>query len=124
MIELEKKSAEHYRGHYITEEMIFMADMPLEQLKQYMGTNPRPEDFDEYWVRALKEADETDVNAEITESDFSVPGIKCMDMYFNGTRGGRVYAKLLIPQNICGKAPAALTFHGYSSGSNECCTST
>lgn len=119
MIELEKKSAEHYRRHYITEEMIFMADMPLEQLKQYMGTNPRPEDFDEYWVRALKEADETDVNAEITESDFSVPGIKCMDMYFNGTRGGRVYAKLLIPQNICGKAPAALTFHGYSSGSNE-----
>ena len=100
MIELEKKRAEHYRGHYITEEMIFMADMPLEQLKQYMGTNPRPEDFDEYWVRALKEVDETDVNAEITESDFSVPGIKCMDMYFNGTRGGRVYAKLLIPQNI------------------------
>lgn len=55
-----------------------MIDMPLEQLGRYRGTNPRPEDFDEYWTRALNEAEGVDVNAEITESEFSVPGIRCI----------------------------------------------
>lgn len=32
-----------------------LVDMPLEQLKTYEGTNPRPADFDEYWERALAE---------------------------------------------------------------------
>ena len=25
-------------------------DLPLEELKVYKGTNPRPSDFDEYWT--------------------------------------------------------------------------
>ena len=32
-----------------------MLDMPLEKLKKYKGTNPRPADFDEYWDRAVAE---------------------------------------------------------------------
>ncbi len=30
-------------------------DMPMEELRNYKGTNPCPQDFDEYWSRALKE---------------------------------------------------------------------
>ncbi|MBO7392909.1 MAG: acetylxylan esterase, partial [Abditibacteriota bacterium] len=30
-------------------------DMPLEELKTYMGSSPRPDDFDEYWARAKAE---------------------------------------------------------------------
>lgn len=26
-----------------------LVDMPLKELKKYRGTNPKPEDFDEYW---------------------------------------------------------------------------
>jgi len=32
-----------------------LIDMPLEDLKEYQGINPRPDDFDSYWDRALSE---------------------------------------------------------------------
>ena len=25
-------------------------DMPIKELEKYMGVNPRPTDFDEYWI--------------------------------------------------------------------------
>ena len=48
-----------------------IVDMPLEQLKSYMGTNPRPDDFDEYWERGLKEMRETDPKTELVKMSFS-----------------------------------------------------
>lgn len=94
-------------------------DMPIEELRTYKGTNPKPADFEEYWEKALEEMNALDPKTEITESEFSIPGVKCMDMYFDGTRGGRVYSKLLIPNNIKDKAPAVLCFHGYAGASND-----
>lgn len=96
-----------------------LIDMPLEKLKTYGGTNPKPADFDEYWERALKEMNDTDPCVQITKSEFSLPYADCYDMYFNGTRGGRVYAKLLKPKDIKGKVPAVLHFHGYSGASGS-----
>lgn len=96
-----------------------LVDMPLKELKEYKGINPKPADFDEYWNRALSEMNALNPKTEITESDFQVPGIKCYDMYFDGTRGGRVYSKLLVPDKINGKAPAVLCFHGYSGYSGD-----
>lgn len=32
-----------------------MLDMPLEELRSYQGSTPRPRDFDEYWSRAVEE---------------------------------------------------------------------
>ncbi|MGO4373018.1 acetylxylan esterase, partial [Paenibacillus sp. MCAF20] len=32
-----------------------LIDMPLDQLKTYGGSNPRPSDFNDYWDNALKE---------------------------------------------------------------------
>lgn len=97
-----------------------IVDMPLEELKKYKGINPRPSDFDEYWTAALKEMNEVDPAVELIESKvFSFPNVKCMDMYFDGTRNGRIHAKLLVPENIEGKAPAVLNFHGYSCNAGD-----
>ena len=94
-------------------------DKPLKELQVYQGINPRPNDFEEYWDRALAEMNTVDPQVEITESEFKVPNARCYDMYYNGTRNGRVYAKLLMPVNINGKAPALLHFHGYSGSSSN-----
>ena len=32
-----------------------LIDMPLEKLKTYMGSSPKPADFDEFWDRSLAE---------------------------------------------------------------------
>ncbi len=96
-----------------------LIDMPLSELKEYQGTNPKPTDFDAYWERALSEMHALDPQVEITEAAVKIPHVRCYDMYFNGTRGGRVYAKLLMPENIEGKAPAILNFHGYTGSSGD-----
>jgi len=96
-----------------------LVDMPLKELKTYKGVNPKPADFDEYWNRAIKEMESTDPNVELVKSDFQASLVDCYDMYYDGTRIGRVYAKLLVPKNISGKAPAVLHFHGYTGSSSE-----
>ena len=35
-----------------------LIDKPLPELKNYLGRNPKPEDFDRYWEHALAELDE------------------------------------------------------------------
>ncbi|MBE5039386.1 acetylxylan esterase [Ructibacterium gallinarum] len=94
-------------------------DMPIEELRRYQGRNPRPEDFDAYWERALAELDQTDMQVNITKSEFQMPNVECFDVYFTGVKGGRIYAKLLKPMHIVGRAPAAIKFHGYSAQSGD-----
>ncbi|MBE7030698.1 MAG: acetylxylan esterase [Ruminococcaceae bacterium] len=96
-----------------------MIDMPIEQLREYRGINPRPSDFDAYWDRALAELDATDLQVSITESEFQMPNVECYDLYFTGVKGGRIYAKLLKPAHIAGRAPAILKFHGYGGSSGD-----
>lgn len=89
--------------------------MPLEELKNYRGTNPRPADFDAYWERALEELDGVEAQAELTRSDFYAPAFaECFDLFFTGVRGARIHAKYLRPKKAGGKRPAVLQFHGYS----------
>ena len=44
-----------------------VVDMPIEELRVYTGTNPRPTDFDEYWDAALVELDGVAPDVEIRE---------------------------------------------------------
>lgn len=69
--------------------------MPLSELKKYMGTNPKPKDFNEYWDRAIKELDGTEPNPELIPSDFKTPFAECYDLYFTGVKGARIHAKFL-----------------------------
>lgn len=96
-----------------------MLDMPLEQLKQYEGRNPKPLDFDEYWSRALDEMKAVDADVQLVESDFQVPTVDCFDLYFTGVRGARIHAKYIRPRNIEQPHPAILQFHGYSGNAGD-----
>lgn len=94
-------------------------DFSFEKLQTYTGTNPRPADFDQYWTKALAEMRATDPQVELIPSGFQAPNAECFDLYFTGTGGARVYAKLLRPKNAPAPHPAVLMFHGYSGSSGD-----
>ncbi|KKL16899.1 hypothetical protein LCGC14_2490960, partial [marine sediment metagenome] len=99
--------------------MPLMFDMPLEKLKTYEGRNPRPDDFDAYWDKALAEMRSLDPQAEMVPAEFQVDGIECLDMYFTGVGGARVHAKVVRPKDPPGPHPAVVQFHGYSASSGD-----
>jgi cephalosporin-C deacetylase len=92
-------------------------DMPFDELLAYQGTNPRPADFDEYWARALADLGNQPADLEIVPAEFQTPYARCADLWFTGTGGARVHAKLLQPTRPQG--PAVLEFHGYRGYSGD-----
>ncbi len=94
-------------------------DFPLEQLRGYQGTNPRPTDFDAFWTRALAELTSINPNIELRPAAFQTPVAECFDLYFTGVRGARVHAKYLRPKKAAANAPAMLMFHGYSGSAGD-----
>jgi cephalosporin-C deacetylase len=94
-------------------------DFPLEELKTYLGRNPRPTDFDEFWDKGLAEMRSTEPNVELLPAKFQASGAECFNMYFTGVGGARLHAKLLRPKNPSAPHPAVLMFHGYSIDSGD-----
>lgn len=94
-------------------------DMPYDDLLGYTGNNPRPDDFDEYWDKALAELATTDPRAELVPAAFAVPFARCEHLYFTGTGGERVHAKLVRPLLDGEPGPAVLRFHGYGGESAQ-----
>jgi cephalosporin-C deacetylase len=95
-------------------------DLPLNKLKTYQGTNPRPRDFDAYWDKALKEMRATDPQPEFKANrDLKVSYAECFDLYFTGVGGARLHAKYLKPKGENKPGPALLQFHGYSMNSGD-----
>ena len=96
-----------------------MIDMPLEDLKKYNGINPRPDDFDEYWDRALGEMHAVDPQVELVPSEFQAPFAECFDLYFTGVKGARIHALYARPKGDKGPHPAVLQFHGYTGNAGD-----
>ena len=94
-------------------------DFPFEQLRTYLGINPRPADFDSFWDRGLDEMRSLDPQVELVPAEFQVPFAECFHMYFMGVGGARVHAKLLRPKNASKPHPALLMFHGYTGDSGD-----
>ncbi|MGB3444721.1 MAG: acetylxylan esterase [Actinophytocola sp.] len=92
-------------------------DMPFDELLTYQGSTPRPDDFDEYWARGLTELADLPADVEITPAEFQTPFARCSHLWFTGTGGARVHAKLLAPVTPTG--PAVLQFHGYTGDSGD-----
>ncbi|MBC7917925.1 MAG: acetylxylan esterase [Rhodoferax sp.] len=46
-----------------------LIDMPVAELHQYTGRNPRPDDFDLYWADALRDLDAKPPQAELVQSN-------------------------------------------------------
>jgi cephalosporin-C deacetylase len=96
-------------------------DLPLNQLKNYQGINPRPADFDDYWDRGLAEMRAIDSQVELVPAKFQPPHADCFHLYFTGCGGARIHAKLLRPKNAPKPHPAVLLFHGYFGSSGDWC---
>lgn len=94
-------------------------DMPFEELPYYQGTNPRPDDFDEFWDKALAEMHQIDPQVELVPAEFQTPFADCYHLYFTGMGGARVHAKFIRPKNAEEPQPAVLMFHGYSGNSGD-----
>jgi cephalosporin-C deacetylase len=96
-------------------------EMPLDQLRVYTGTNPRPPDFDDYWARALAELNSVDPAVALEPSSFDACFADCFDLWFTGVGGARLHAKYWRPRAGDGATPhaALLHFHGYSGRSPD-----
>ena len=98
-----------------------IVDMPLSQLKEYQGRNPRPADMEEYWDAALAEMRAVDPAVEWVPHRINAPFAECFHLYFTGAGGARVHAKYLRPKQAREPHPAVLLFHGYSGSSGDWC---
>ncbi len=94
-------------------------DFPFEQLADYQGRNPRPQDFDAFWENGLAEMRATDPQVELVPADFKAAKAECSHLYFTGVGGARVHAKLLRPVESARPHPAILMFHGYTGDSGD-----
>jgi len=95
-------------------------EMPLEQLKEYQGRNPRPEDFDGYWEKALSEMQAIESTVELIPTrEVNPPFAECFDLYFTGVGGAKIHAKYLRPKHATQPHPAVVLFHGYSGSSGD-----
>ena len=90
-----------------------MLDMPLHELKQYQGRNPRPADIDEFWDASVAEMEALGTDCQLVKAAFQVPNAACYDMYFTGVEGARIHAKLVVPK-ADKPLPAVVAFHGYT----------
>jgi len=97
-------------------------DMPIEELKKYMGSSPCPADFDQYWADALAEMNSIDPKIEFYGKQYPSKVCSMYDMYFIGTKNARIHARVAIPNGIVGSAPAVLGFHGLGGAADEWCS--
>lgn len=96
-----------------------LIDLPLAELERYAGRNPRPNDFDAYWERALAELAATPRDVVLEPAEFQTPFAECFHLYFTGVRGARIHAKYLRPRSAPKPHGAILAFHGYTSSSGD-----
>jgi cephalosporin-C deacetylase len=94
-------------------------DYPVEELQKYLGINPRPADFDEFWQKGLQEMNAVDPDVELVLAEFQAEGSECFDMYFTGVGNARIHAKLMHPKAATKPHPAVLMFHGYTGNSGD-----
>jgi cephalosporin-C deacetylase len=106
-------------GSLLTLPAMPQVDKPLSQLQVYSGINPRPEDHDEYWTRALAELAQVDPQVDLQPASFQSTHAECFDLYFTGVRGARIYAQYARPRHAPKPHPAVLQFHGYSGHSGN-----
>ena len=96
-----------------------MIDLTLDELRQYEGISPRPDDIDAFWDEAVEEMKAITPNFKLTPASFRCRFADCFDMCFTGVGGARIYAKYVRPKRQTEKQPALVKFHGYSRSSGD-----
>jgi cephalosporin-C deacetylase len=96
-----------------------IVDMPLAQLRTFMGRNPRPDDFDSFWDASIAEMKAIDPQIELIPHESQSESIEFYDLFFTGVGGARIHAKYLRPADDRGPHPAIVVFHGYSGSAGD-----
>ena len=94
-------------------------DMPLEKLQTYMGTNPCPEDMDDFWDQGLAEMYAADPKPVFTPFDLGSACCDAFDLTFTAVDGAKIHARLLKPKHIADQVPAVIEFHGLGGFSQD-----
>ncbi|WP_163538019.1 alpha/beta fold hydrolase [Gracilibacillus sp. YIM 98692] len=94
-------------------------DMSFKELKSYKGINPKPNDFDTYWDRALDELEKQSLEYKLKKAVFSPAYATCYHLYFKGVGGAKVHAKLVKPSPHIATGQAVVMFHGYTVNSGD-----
>ncbi|MFR7896294.1 acetylxylan esterase, partial [Turicibacter sanguinis] len=75
-----------------------MVDMPLKQLEIYDGTNPIPQDFDDFWNERILEVLNVSLNYEMNPYEiYQFETCEYYEISFIGIRGGIRDAKYIKP---------------------------
>ena len=94
-------------------------DMPIAELYNYEGKSPLPNDFDQYWDRALEELKQQPLDYKLVESDFKSEIADCYHLYFTGVGGAKVHAKFVRPKEKLATGQGVVMFHGYYGDSGD-----
>lgn len=89
-------------------------DIPIEKLMTYEGSNPRPDDFDDFWDRSLEELGSIDPQLELIPYPFPSKHADMYDVWFTSTKGARIHGRIAVPKGVSEKMPAVVHFHGLS----------
>jgi cephalosporin-C deacetylase len=94
-------------------------EMSMAELQDYQGTNPRPDDLDAYWDKALSELSAVDAQVSLDGRLNPAAFAELFDLTFTGVRGAKIHAQYLRPARTSKPHPAVLMFHGYSGDSGD-----
>ena len=83
----------------------------LEEIKTYKGRDEVPEDFDAFWDEEVKKVSNLPAY-QLEERNFHIPQVKCYELTFEGSKEGKVYARVVLPKSE-DKVPMIFHFHGY-----------
>lgn len=89
-----------------------LADMPLEELRDYRPAPYREKDFASFWDETRSEALKIPLNYEINEIGYMVSSIEANQVFYDGFDRSRICGYYLLPKTR-GPHPAIVWFHGY-----------
>lgn len=96
-----------------------MMELSFDDLQQYKGTNPKPPDFDAFWVLRKKEAQQAPLSYQVRKNDMiGFHNCECYDIWFTGIRGEKLYAKYIRAKTNA-NIPVVVQFHGYPGSSRS-----
>lgn len=97
-------------------------ELPVSELPQYTGRNPRPADLDHFWADALAELDATPPQVALVAQPHPARYAEAFRLSFTGVRGARISAQYLRPRGIEPSGAAVVLFHGYFANSGDWAT--
>lgn len=95
-----------------------LMDLKPNELFEYKGSSPCPDDIDEFWDESIEEMEKLDANIELVPDFRKYKNSEVLNLYYTGIDGSRIHAKYARPKK-CKKAPVIFFFHGYSSRSAD-----